>query len=170
MACCAPLWAACPAARQGHPLRAALATDAHKPEAEPSNLAAGPPHPKPACVGGRPALQTVVAGRALWLEERPVMGPQAAWCQRCGHKAQGCGLDEDVVIGREGPEESQPLGRGPSGTAFLSNPSPPTQARPAAHCPTPSQLHVPPPPQPHSPSQVPWVQGPSSSTPPPRPW
>lgn len=65
------------------------------------------------------------------------MGLLATWCQRCGHRVQGCGLDEDAVIGREGPEESQPLGRGPSGTAFLSNPSPPTQDRPAAHWPLP---------------------------------
>lgn len=55
----------------------------------------------------------------------------------CGRRAQGCGRDEGAVIRREGPEESQPLGRGPSGTAFLSNPSPPTQARPAARWPLP---------------------------------
>ena len=77
------------------------------------------------------------------MEERPLMSLQAAWRQSCGHKAQGCGLDEDVVIGREGPEESQPLGRGPSGTAFLSNPSPPTQARPAAHRPHPFAASLP---------------------------
>lgn len=65
------------------------------------------------------------------------MGLGATCYQRCWHRAQGGGLDEDVVIGREGPEESQPLGRGPSGTAFLSNPSPPTQDRPAAQQPLP---------------------------------
>lgn len=71
------------------------------------------------------------------------MGLQAALCQRCGHRAQGCSLDENAVIGREGPEESQPLGRGPSGTAFLSNPSPPHSARPAAHRPLPFLASLP---------------------------
>lgn len=58
-------------------------------------------------------------------------------------RAQGCSLGADAVIGREGPEESQPLGRGPSGTAFLSSPSPPTQQ---ARCPgpSPSQVSLPP--------------------------
>lgn len=74
---------------------------------------------------------------------------------------------EDAVIGREGPEESQPLGRRPSGTAFLSNPSPPTRARPAANWPLPFPLHSHHPQ--HPPSQVLWVQGPSPILPPPRP-
>ena len=74
---------------------------------------------------------------------------------------------EDAVIGREGPEESQPLGKRPSGTAFLSNPSPPTRARPAANWPIPFPLHSHHPQ--HPPSQVLWVQGPSSILPQPRP-
>lgn len=118
---------------------------AHRPDTEPPSSAAwwtSPPE-------GGGEKGSVVGEKAA------NRSPGSLPPEMCGYRAQGCSLDEDAVIGREGPEESQPLGRGPSGTAFLSNPSPPAQARPAARQPLPSRLHHHNPQLP--PSQVPWV-------------
>lgn len=51
-------------------------------------------------------------------------------------RAQGCSLDEDAVIGREGPEESQPLGGDHQELPFSPIPHPPLKPGPLPHSPS----------------------------------
>lgn len=51
-------------------------------------------------------------------------------------RAQGCSLDEDAVIGREGPEESQPLGGDHQELPFSPIPQPPLKPGPLPHSPS----------------------------------
>lgn len=100
-----------------------------------SSSAAGP-----AILAGPGGQQTSPLG---WSGGRRLRGPREG--HRCvsrqpgvegAGRAQGCGLDEDAVIGREGPEESQPLGGDHQELPFSPIPHPPLKSGPLLNSPS----------------------------------